>query len=122
MAVSIFARVGTIKGESRDVKHPDEIEVLTWSWGVSQSGATTAGAGGGAGKASFQDLTLTHHVDKASPALMRACAAGEHIKDATIVLRKALQLRPQGEQSGLKAGIFLRRQPHRGRAARPVLR
>jgi len=33
MAVSIFARVGTIKGESRDVKHPDEIEVLTWSWG-----------------------------------------------------------------------------------------
>ena len=38
MAVSIFARVGTIKGESRDVKHPDEIEVLTWSWGCPSPG------------------------------------------------------------------------------------
>jgi type VI secretion system secreted protein Hcp len=89
MAVSIFARIGAIKGESRDAKHKDEIEVLSWSWGVSQSGTTAHGGGGGAGKASFQDLNLIHHVDKASPALMRACATGEHIKDATIAVRKA---------------------------------
>jgi len=38
MAVSIFARIGTIKGESQDAKHKDEIDVLSWSWGVSQSG------------------------------------------------------------------------------------
>ena len=38
MAVSIFARIGTIKGESHDAKHKDEIEVLSWSWGVSKSG------------------------------------------------------------------------------------
>ena len=38
MAASIFARLGTIKGESRDAKHKDEIEVLSWSWGVSQTG------------------------------------------------------------------------------------
>ena len=47
------------------------------------------GGGGGAGKASFHDFNFTHHVDKASPLLMKACATGEHIKDATITVRKA---------------------------------
>ena len=36
MAVDIFAKIGDIKGESLDAKHKDEIEVLSWSWGVSQ--------------------------------------------------------------------------------------
>jgi type VI secretion system secreted protein Hcp len=89
MAASIFARIGTIKGESRDARHKDEIEVLSWSWGVSQSGSPTHGGGGGTGKASFHDFNLTHRVDKASPLLMRACATGEHIQDATITVRKA---------------------------------
>jgi type VI secretion system secreted protein Hcp len=89
MATSIFARIGTIKGESRDAKHKDEIEVLSWAWGLSQTGTAGHGGGGGAGKASFHDFTFTHHVDKASPLLMKACATGTHLKDATITLRKA---------------------------------
>ena len=89
MATSIFARIGTIKGESRDAKHKDEIEVLSWSWGLSQSGSSGQGGGGGVGKVSFHELTITHHVDKASPMLMKVCATGEHVKDATITLRKA---------------------------------
>ena len=87
--MSIFARIGTIKGESRDARHKDEIEVLSWSWGVSQSGNPGHGGGGGAGKATFHDFTFTHHVDKASPSLMAACATGTHSKDATITVRKA---------------------------------
>ena len=87
--MSIFARIGTIKGESRDARHKDEIEVLSWSWGVSQSGNLGHGGGGGAGKASFHDFVFTHHVDKASPLLMKACATGEHVKDATITVRRA---------------------------------
>jgi type VI secretion system secreted protein Hcp len=89
MAVSIFARIGTIQGESQDAKHKDEIEVLSWSWGVSQSGTVAHGGGGGEGKANFQDFNFTHYVDKASPVLMAACATGEHIKEATITVRKA---------------------------------
>lgn len=88
MAVDIFAKIGDIKGESIDAKHKDEVEVLSWSWGVSQSGSITRG-GGGAGKASFNDLNFTHHVDKASPVLLSACATGNHIKEATITVRKA---------------------------------
>ena len=89
MASDIFAKIGDIKGESLDSKHKDEIEVLSWSWGVQQSGTMATGGGGGEGKASFNDFNFTHHVDKASPVLLKACATGEHIKEATITVRKA---------------------------------
>ncbi len=89
MASNIFAKIGTIKGESKDAKHPGEIDVLSWTWGVSQSGSMAHGGGGGAGKASFQDLIFTHRIDKATPLMLKACATGEHIPEATIAVRKA---------------------------------
>jgi type VI secretion system secreted protein Hcp len=89
MASDIFAKIGDIKGESLDDKHKDEIEVLSFSWGVTNSGTVSHGAGGGAGKATFHDLSIVHNLDKASPLLLKACATGTHIKDATITHRKA---------------------------------
>ena len=89
MAADIFAKIGDIKGESLDDKHKDEVEVLSWSWGVSQSGSISPGPGQAAGKANFNDFHFTHRVDKASPILLKACATGEHIKDAIITVRKA---------------------------------
>ena len=89
MASDIFAKIGDIKGESVDAKHKDEIEVLSLSWGVTNSGTIKTGGGGGASKASFQDLAFLHSIDKASPSLLRACATGAHIKEATITHRKA---------------------------------
>jgi type VI secretion system secreted protein Hcp len=89
MASDIFAKIGDIKGESLDSKHKDEIEVLSFSWGVTNTGSPAAGGGGGAGKATFQDLSIVHHIDKASPLLMKACATGTHLKEATITHRKA---------------------------------
>jgi len=88
MATDIFAKLGDIKGESLDDKHKDEIEVLSWSWGVTNAVAH-AGSGVGQGKATFRDLTFSHKIDKASPALMQACATGVHLKEATITHRKA---------------------------------
>ena len=90
VASDIFAKLGDIKGESLDDKHKDEIEVLSWSWGVTNA-VTPAGtgAGAGAGKAKFQDFSFTHKIDKASPVLMQACATGVHLKEATITHRKA---------------------------------
>ena len=89
MAADIFAKIGDIKGESFDDKHKGEIEVLSWSWGLANAGTMAHGGGGGEGKASFHDLSFTHKIDKASPVLMKSCATGEHIKDATITVRKA---------------------------------
>ena len=89
MASDIFAKIGDIKGESPDSKHKDEIEVLSYSWGVTNAGQVGGGGGGGgAGKATFQDLSFHHGIDKASPRLFAACATGEHIKEATITHRK----------------------------------
>ena len=89
MASDIFAKIGDIKGESLDDKHKDEIEVLSWSWGVTNARPAAAGSGAGAGKASFHDLSFTHKIDKASPVLMKGCATGVHLKEATITHRKA---------------------------------
>ena len=89
MASDIFAKIGDIKGESFDDKHKDEIEVLSWSWGITNAAMRAAGTGAGAGKASFHDLSFTHKIDKASPVLMKSCATGQHMKEATITLRKA---------------------------------
>ena len=90
MASDIFAKLGDIKGESLDNKHKDEIEVLSWSWGVSNpADFKGVGGGAGAGKASFHDLSFTHKIDRASPLLMKACATGVHLKEATITHRKA---------------------------------
>jgi type VI secretion system secreted protein Hcp len=89
MASDIFAKLGDIKGESIDDKHKDEIEVLSYSWGVSNAGSMGYGTGGGEGKAAFHDLSFTHKIDKASPILMQSCATGVHLKEATITHRKA---------------------------------
>ena len=88
MASDIFAKIGDIKGESHDSKHQDEIEVLSFSWGVTNPANIKSG-GGGAGKATFTDLSFLHNVDKASPNLLTACATGAHLKEATITHRKA---------------------------------
>jgi type VI secretion system secreted protein Hcp len=89
MASDIFAKIADIKGESLDAKHKDEIEVLSWSWGVTNLGSMGSGGGGGTGKAAFHDFVFVHHVDKSSPNLMAACADGTHFKEATITARKA---------------------------------
>jgi len=87
--MDIFIKIGDLKGESIDDKHKDEIQVLAWSWGMSQSGTTHMGPGGGSGKASFQDLSITHYIDKCSPNLMLACANGKHFSEALLTVRKA---------------------------------
>ena len=89
MASDIFAKIGDIKGESLDDKHKDEIEVLSLSWGVSNSGSMAFGSGGGEGKATFHDVSFLHRYDKSSPIVMQSCANGTHLKDGMITLRKA---------------------------------
>lgn len=89
MAVDMFFKIDGIKGESPDKKHPNEIDVLAWSWGMSQSGTFHGGSGGGAGKASVQDVSFTKYVDVASGPLMLHCCNGAHIPKAVLVVRKA---------------------------------
>jgi len=89
MAVDMFIKLDKVQGESVDADHKTEIDVLAWSWGVSNSGSTHMGGGGGSGKANVQDLSFTKYVDKASPTLLLFCCNGKHVDHATLTVRKA---------------------------------
>jgi type VI secretion system secreted protein Hcp len=89
MAMDMFIKIGDLKGESRDKTHKEEIDVLAWSWGISNSGSAHTGGGAGAGKCNVQDLSFTKWLDKSSPDLMLACCNGKHYPSATLTVRKA---------------------------------
>jgi type VI secretion system secreted protein Hcp len=88
-AVDYFLKIDGIDGESPDGKHPNEIQIMSWSFGETQAGSHSGGGGGGAGKVIMQDFNFTMHTNKASPKLFLACANGEHIKSAKLTCRKA---------------------------------
>jgi type VI secretion system secreted protein Hcp len=78
-----------IDGETKDSQHPKAIEIESYSWGETQTGSMGAGTGGGAGKVLMQDFHFTKRLDKASAKLFMACATGEHVKSAKLIVRKA---------------------------------
>ena len=88
-AVDYFIKFDGIKGESADVKHKDEIDVESWTWGETHAGGAGSGGGAGAGKVSMQDFQFVMRLNRASAVLMKACATGQHIKLATLSARKA---------------------------------
>ena len=88
MAAEIFVKIADIPGESADAQHRGEIEVLSYAWGMAHP--TSAASGGAAtGKVTFHDLSFTHHIDKASPKLMEACARNRRLPEVTISHRRA---------------------------------
>ena len=84
-----FLKIDGIKGESADAKHKGEIDIVSFSWGLAQTGVSATGGGGGAGKVHVHDMEFTKKTDAASPLLMLNCANGAHIKEASFVVRKA---------------------------------
>src|ERR1041385_7233254 len=86
-----YLKLDGIDGESTDAGHAGQIEVQSWSWGVSNPSTVGPGSGGsGAGKIKFNEFTIKKTIDKASPALFMACATGKHIKEGVLsVTRKA---------------------------------
>lgn len=85
-AVDYFLKIEGIDGESTSETHKDQLEIDSFSWGMSNSGSMAAGGGGGAGKVSFSSLKLTTAISKASPKLFEACATGKHFPTATLTL------------------------------------
>lgn len=89
MAVDMFLELDGVKGESVDKVHKGKIDILAWSWGLSNTGTLHHGSGGGAGKANFQDISITKYIDAATPTLMLYCSNGKHFDKGKIIVRKA---------------------------------
>lgn len=88
-SADFFLKIDGIPGESTDAAHKTEIDLVSWSWGETNSGSFAGGGGGGAGKVSMQDFHFVMKTNKASPKLFLACATGQHIAKAVLVCRKA---------------------------------
>src|ERR1700752_1552911 len=89
MAMDMFIKIDSLAGESKDSTHKGEIDVLAWSWGMSNSGTAHVGGGAGAGKVNVQDLSFTKYVDSASPTLVLAFGGGTPYDEAPLTVRKA---------------------------------
>ncbi|MEO7837270.1 MAG: type VI secretion system tube protein Hcp [Acidimicrobiales bacterium] len=84
-----FLKLDGIEGESTDETHKGEIQIESFSWGLSQSPGAGGGGGGSAGKVSIQDFHFVSRTGIQSPPLLVATATGEHFKKATLTVRKA---------------------------------
>lgn len=89
MAVDMFLKLDGCDGESADDEHTNEIDVLAYSWGMTQSGSMHIGGGGGSGKVNVQDMSITKYLDKATTVLMQKCCSGKHFTSAVLTCRKA---------------------------------
>ena len=88
MAVDIVLKLEGIEGESLVAAHEKEIDILNYSWGMSQSGSWETGGGGGTGKVSIQDISFVKYVDKATTELMKHCCRVMHVPSGKLILRK----------------------------------
>ena len=89
MSQDMFIKLTGIDGESKDSAHTNEIDVLNWSWRITQESTMHTGSGGGTGKAQVDDLEFEHYVDRATPNLFKYCVTGKHIPEAKLTIRKA---------------------------------
>ncbi len=91
MSFDAFIKIDGIEGESTDDKHQGWIEVLHYDMGLTQKSSATASSAGGASteRAAFQDFNFTKLLDKATPNLALACAAGTHIDKITVEICRA---------------------------------
>jgi type VI secretion system secreted protein Hcp len=88
MPFDSFLKVANVPGESTDDKHPEWIEVLSYSWGASHSGGAHGGSGSGE-RVEISDFSVVKQLDKASLKLFLLCATGEPVSEVTLELSKA---------------------------------
>src|SRR5215207_7644349 len=89
MSLEAFLKIEGIPGESRKAGHPDEIDILSFSFGASNPTTVGKGTGAGASQVNLSSFNIMKMTDLSSTALFLRCAKGEHIPTAIVTLRKA---------------------------------
>ncbi len=84
-----YLKIDGIPGESQKTGHQGEIEMDDWSFGETNTGASSYGQGTGAGRVSMQDFRFSKRVDSSSPKLFQVCASGKHLKNAVFTARRS---------------------------------
>jgi type VI secretion system secreted protein Hcp len=100
MSSDFHIKFDGVEGEATHQDHKGEIEILSWTWGLSNS-AMSAGGGSGKGKANAQEMTISYIYNKASPVLAKKCAQGVHFKEVVLTSRKS----GEGQKDFLKVTL-----------------
>lgn len=87
-AQDIFLCIEGLEGETTDPRHPGCMDVLAWSWGMSNSGSQHTGGGTGTGVVNVQDISVTKYIDKASPDIMLHTANGKVFPKVELLVHK----------------------------------
>jgi type VI secretion system secreted protein Hcp len=78
-----------VEGGSTVGGHEKELQIMSYSWGLSNPTDTHLSTGSGAAKANVQDLSCMMNMDKAWPNLIKYCQNGKHFEKVTLYARKA---------------------------------
>jgi type VI secretion system secreted protein Hcp len=89
MSLEAFLKIEGIPGESRKKGHADEIDILSFSFGASNPTTVAKGTGAGASQVNISSFNIMKMTDISSTAFFLRCAAGQHIPEALVTLRKS---------------------------------
>ncbi len=84
-----YLKITGVDGDSKDDKHPQWIQLASYSFGAHNAGTAGTGGGMGAGKVAMQDFSFTPQGDSGGPDLFLKCASGAHIAEAKLEVQKA---------------------------------
>jgi len=92
-----FIKIDQIPGESTDEKHKDEIEVLSYDFGMKHGDAGSSSTGGArtAGRVAHKPFRFSKVTDKASAKLLEKCCNGTHIPKAVFTAHRATDTKQQ---------------------------
>ena len=97
--------IGGIPGETQDAFYKDKgaFEISSFEIGAENNiNITSFSSGGGAGKATFKEFTITKKTDTASPGLFHGLVTGKHYQDMIVELRRS------GESASVTGGVFMK--------------
>jgi len=104
VAVNAYLKIKGVEGPS--TSKTGHIDILSFSWGVSQHSTYGVGASGKeakAGRADFSNLTIMKVLDKTSPLLCDHCASGDILKEVYMLYDK-----PVGDKQADYFRIYLK--------------
>jgi type VI secretion system secreted protein Hcp len=94
MAYDACLGLDGVTGESQKQNHSGEIDIMSFSWGASNSTSVGTGTGPSTGKVSISDFSVMKTTDSSSAILFQKCCDGSVIANATITLQKSAGTSP----------------------------
>ena len=88
MAYDAFLKLAGVTGESQKANHVGEIDVMSFSWGASNSSSVGTGTGASVGKATVSDFSIMKSTDSSSPVLFQKCCDGSVIPTGVVTLQR----------------------------------